>query len=216
MNRRYKFLIEVQKMLYNTFDELCSKYNIDGEKYPLVFVNAKEEFEVNYKYMYKLECNSAEELAVKYITDELTNGTLMYTRLYCILKDGTIIQSIIIPKNTLMEFLYYQADVEPEIVKGYLKRSLIHEFGHLLSNIKILSEENGGDVFTDDYNTQVDMWDDYLKDHNFDDLDDQGIIDYYVYYHGSLPMEKKANAMVGLDPIDIANEELFLIKKMED
>ena len=81
----------------------------------------------------------------------------------------------------------------------------------MLSNIEILSQENGHDILVEDNKKQIEMWNAYIKEHDFDTLDDGGLIEYYTYYN-NLPMEKKANEKVGLDAMAMAITDITLMR----
>lgn len=214
MNKSYKFQIEIEKYLYDAYSELCKQYDIDEKEYPLEIVDMKEEFAITYSNLYKFECKTAQELAERYVTDNTVDGTLMYNKLFCTLKDGTIVQRIIVPRYRLIEYLFNNINVDPVYIKGHLRQSLQHEIGHMLSNAETLSQENGHDILIEDSKKQIEMWNDYIKEHDFDTLDDRGVIEYYAYYN-NLPMEKKANEKVGLDALAMALTDITILRMSE-
>ena len=211
MNKNYKFQIEIEKYLYDSYSELCVQYGIDEKEYPLEIVDVKGEFAITYSNLYKFDCKTAQDLAERYVSDNTFDGTLMYNKLFCTLKDGTIVQRIIVPRYRLIEYLFNNINIDPIFIKGHLRQSLQHEIGHMLSNIEILSQENGHDILVEDNKKQIEMWNAYIKDHDFDTLDDGGLIEYYTYYN-NLPMEKKANEKVGLDAMAMAITDITLMR----
>jgi hypothetical protein len=144
MNKRYGFLTKIKAMLYNEFDKLSEEFELIEaiNKYSLLFIvaDSKLEFRINYEKLWKFSTSTKEELYKAYLEDERFDGTLMYNKLLCVLVDGTPVQAIIVPEETLCEFLYYHVDCPEDILIDYLKHSLRHEVGHVLTNIKIFKE----------------------------------------------------------------------------
>lgn len=221
MNKRYGFLTKIKAMLYNEFDKLSDKFGLVEpiSKSNLFFVvaNAKLEFMVNYENLWKFSTNTKEDLYKAYLDDERFDGTLMYNKLLCVLTDGTPVQAIIVPEEALCEFLYYHVDCPEDILAEYLKHSLRHEVGHVLTNIKIFKEhklKEAGEIFKNDAVEEERLWEEYTKEHDFDTLDEDGMRKYYTYYH-NLPMEKKANEAVGINTADTVEWEIRLEKESE-
>jgi len=221
MNKRYSFLTKIKAMLYNEFDKLSEEFGLIEpiSKSNLFFVvaNSKLEFMVNYEKLWKFSTVTKEELYKAYLDDERFDGTLMYNKLLCVLTDGAPVQAIIIPEETLCKFLYYHVDCPEDILIDYLKHCLRHEVGHVVANIKIFKEhkvKEAGEIFNNDVKEQEKLWEEYIKEHDFDTLDEDGMREYYTYYH-NLPMEKKANEAVGINIADTVEWEIRLEKESE-
>ena len=221
MNKRYGFLIKIEAMLYNEFDKLSEEFGltetINNSNLFFVVANPKLEFRVNYEKLWKFSTNTKEDLYKAYLEDERFEGTLMYNKLLCVLTDGAPVQAIIIPEEALCKFLYYHVDCPEDILIDYLKHSLRHEVGHVLVNIKIFKEhelKEAGEIFKNDVSEQERLWKKYTKEHDFDTLDEDGMREYYTYYH-NLPMEKKANEAVGIDIADTVEWEIRLEKESD-
>lgn len=221
MNKRYGFLTKIKAMLYNEFDKLSEEFGLIEpiSKSNLFFVvaNSKLEFMVNYEKLWKFSTVTKEELYKAYLDDERFDGTLMYNKLLCVLTDGAPVQAIIIPEETLCKFLYYHVDCPEDILIDYLKHCLRHEVGHVVANIKIFKEhkvKEAGEIFKNDVSEQERLWEEYTKEHDFDTLDEDGMREYYTYYH-NLPMEKKANEAVDIDIVDTVEWEIRLEKESE-
>ena len=211
-NKNMKYYNEIKLMLYNEYDKLKNEFNIN---YPCLIASKKDEFEINYKNLYRYSTETAEELAVKYLSD----NTLMYSKLFLVLKTNECVQGIIIPEYALLQFLFANLKAPKHLVEDYLKISLRHEVGHCLSNEQIFRYSgyvNGGIIFHNDLNVSQTLWEEYTKDKDYDNLSLEKTAEYYRYYH-NLPMEKKANDIVGIDiDKDIVSMEIDLIKFSSD
>lgn len=221
MNKRYGFLTKIKAMLYTEFDKLSEEFELIEtiRKCSLLFVvaNSKLEFRVNYEKLWKFSTSTKEELYKAYLEDECFEGALMYNRLLCVLVDGTPVQAIIVPKEALCEFLYYHVDWPEDILIDYLKHSLRHEVGHVLANIKIFKEhkvKEANEIIKNDAAEEERLWKEYIKEHDFDTLDEDGMREYYTYYH-NLPMEKKANEAVGINIADTVEWEIKIAKESD-
>ena len=221
MNKRYGFLTKIKAMLYTEFDKLSEEFELIEtiRKCSLLFVvaDSKLEFMVNYEKLWKFSTSTKEELYKAYLEDERFDGTLMYNKLLCVLVDGTPVQAIIIPEETLCKFLYYHVDCPEDILIDYLKHCLRHEVGHVLTNIKIFKEHKANEaaeIFKNDVAEEERLWEEYTKEHDFDTLDEDGMREYYTYYH-NLPMEKKANEAVGINIADTVEWEIRIEKESD-
>lgn len=222
MNKRYGFLTKVKAELYNEFDKLSEKFglikDISDSNILFIIANPKLEFRINYEKLWKFNTKTNDELYKAYLEDERFEGTLMYTKLLCVLKDGTPIQAIIFPEVSLCEFLYYHVDCPNDTTLEYLKHCLRHEVGHLLSNLKLFKEHDlneASKIFMNEVEETERLWNEYIKEHDFDTLDENGMREYYTYYH-NLPMEKKANEAVGIDIVDTVEWEIRIEKESDN
>ena len=190
------------------------EYNYDGH---LIFEGEYKNGKKNGKVK-KYNDEGILKVEREYLEDERFDGTLMYTKLLCILKDGTPIQAIIFPEMSLCEFLYYHVDCPDDTILEYLKHCLRHEVGHLLSNFKLFKEHDlneASKIFMNEVEETERLWNEYIKEHDFDTLDENGMREYYTYYH-NLPMEKKANEAVGIDIVDTVEWEIRIEKESDN
>lgn len=221
MNKNYEFFSRIQDMLYEEHCNLCQEFNIDRYKYPIIIASDKDIFRIIFNQRYKDKVESAQALVDIYTNDNNgpENGTIMYVEVFGVLdEDLSVVQAIFVPKSLLMEFVFYNYNSSKEFIIEYLKQSLRHEFGHMLSNIKIFKEngmEIGREIFMDDAEKQRDLWDGYTKEHNYEELDIDGIREYYTYYN-NLPMETKANEMAGISVEDAVEFQIRLEMENDD
>lgn len=212
INKNMRYYDEIQKMLYKEYNKLKKEFNV---KYPFLIVDKKAEFEINYKCLYSYSVNTVEGLVDKYVSDNTLDGTLMYTKLFSVLETNECIQGIFIPRYELLQFLFAHLKAPRRLLEDYLKISLRHEFGHCLSNEQIFRDTgcfHGEIIFHNDLDATQTLWEEYTKDKDYDSLSLEETAEYYRYYH-NLPMEKKANDIVGIDiDKDIVSMEIDLIK----
>ena len=71
-----------------------------------------------------------------------------------------------------------------------------------------------GEIFKNDVAEEERLWEEYIKEHDFDTLDEDGMREYYTYYH-NLPMEKKANEAVGINIADTVEWEIRIEKESD-
>ncbi len=140
---------------------------------------------------------------------ELDDRTLMRTGVNGVRSDGTVIQYVRLPVESLLNILYFNLNKYDALVK-YLKMSLRHEVGHLLSN-EVIVGRHADDIMSAAQEL-TDLSNETRKEMElmYEDYKDSPTDEIWFKRYYSTPLEAMANNMVGLTYKDFYNSYLGL------